>query len=69
MGVVHSSKITASDLTHRFLLRISQLEFTYDLSSLTADQLIEILGEEFQFDASVAKPISGSSHDKTDRSQ
>lgn len=56
-GVVHSSKITAGDLTHRFPLRISQLELTYDLSSLTSDQLIELLGEEFQFDAGVAKQM------------
>jgi hypothetical protein len=48
-GMVHSSVVAAGDLTHRFPLRISQLELTYDLHSLTADQLIELLGREFQF--------------------
>jgi hypothetical protein len=32
---------------HRFPIRIRQLEKTYDLVSLTADQLIELLGDEF----------------------
>ena len=40
---------SAGDLTHRFPLRIRQLEMTYDLMSLTADQLIELLGDEFSF--------------------
>ncbi len=56
-GVVHSSKVTAGDLTHQFTLRISQLELTYNLSSLTSDQLMDLLGEEFQFDAGVAKKM------------
>ena len=33
---------------HRFTIRIRQLEKTYDLQSLTADQLIELLGNEFK---------------------
>jgi hypothetical protein len=43
------SKEREGDLTHRLPLRIRQLEMTYDLMSLTADQLIEILGAEFAF--------------------
>lgn len=46
---ITGSKVTAGDLTHRFPLRIRQLEKTYDLLSLSADQLIELLGEEFSF--------------------
>lgn len=45
------SEIRAGDLTHRLPLRIRQLEKTYDLMSLNADQLIELLGEEFNFAA------------------
>lgn len=44
------SVVTPGDLTHRLPLRIRQLEKTYDLMSLTADQLIELLGDEFVFD-------------------
>jgi len=44
-----ASKPRAGDLTHRFPLRVRQLEMTYDLTSLTADQLIELLGDEFAF--------------------
>lgn len=44
-----SPKESAGDLTHRFPLRIRQLEKTYDLMSLTADQLLELLGDEFAF--------------------
>jgi hypothetical protein len=56
-GVVDTSRVTAGDLTHRLPTRIRQLEKTYDLQSLTADQLIELLGEEFQFDGGVAKQM------------
>ena len=47
-GVVGSTS-RAGDLTHRLPLRIRQLEMTYDLMSLSADQLIELLGKEFSF--------------------
>ncbi|MCH8148407.1 MAG: hypothetical protein IH987_10500 [Planctomycetes bacterium] len=46
---ITGSIASAGDLTHRFPLRIRQLEMTYDLMSLTADQLIELLGDEFSF--------------------
>ena len=54
-GVLHSSKVTPGDLTHRFPIKIAQLELTYDLASLTSDQLIELLGEEFKFGSSIVK--------------
>jgi len=47
-GIV-GSRACAGDLQHRFPPRIRQLEMTYDLMSLTADQLIELLGDEFSF--------------------
>ena len=45
------SRERAGDLTHRLPLRVRPLEMTYDLMSLTADQLIELLGAEFSFAA------------------
>lgn len=49
-GVTNFARVTAGNLAHRLPVRIRQLEKTYDLQSLTADQLIELLGEEFEFD-------------------
>jgi hypothetical protein len=46
---ITSSVVRAGDLTRRFPTRIRQLEKTYDLAVLTADQLIELLGTEFEF--------------------
>jgi len=37
----------AGDLAHRLPARIRQLEKTYDLHSLNADQLVSLLGDEF----------------------
>jgi hypothetical protein len=48
VGIVDPRTTKAGDLTHRFPIRMRQLEKTYDLFSLTADQLIELLGAEFQ---------------------
>jgi hypothetical protein len=48
-GLVGSSKVAPGDVTHRLPVRIRQLERTYDLQSLNAEQLIELLGREFQF--------------------
>ena len=42
-----SSKPTPGNLSHRLPHRIAQLEKTYDLMSLNADQLLELLGPEF----------------------
>jgi len=44
-----SSKPTPGNFSHRLPTRIRQLEKTYDLMNLTADQLLELLGDEFSF--------------------
>lgn len=48
-GLVSPGRRVPGDLFFRFPLRIRQLEMTYDLQSLNADQLIELLGDEFKF--------------------
>jgi hypothetical protein len=53
-GIV-GQQIRPGDLSHRLPLRIRQLEKTYDLMSLTADQLLELLGDEFEEGADVGK--------------
>lgn len=50
VGIVDPRKVVAGDLLHRLPTRIQQLQKTYDLQSLTANQLLELLGEEFQFE-------------------
>ena len=50
-------KVTAGNLVHRLPNRIRQLEKTYDLHSLTADQLLSLLGEEFAFHAETTKQL------------
>jgi hypothetical protein len=47
-GIVDQKLVKPGDLRHRLPIRVRQLERTYDLFSLTADQLVELLGEEFQ---------------------
>ncbi|NLS93916.1 MAG: hypothetical protein GXX96_17275 [Planctomycetaceae bacterium] len=47
VGIV-SPKTVPGDLARRLPSRIRQLEKTYDLYSLNADQMIELLGDEFQ---------------------
>ena len=51
---ITGNKLREGDLSRRLPLRLRQLEKTYDLLDLTADQLIELLGEEFSF----ARPAS-----------
>ncbi len=46
---IPSQKATGGDLRHRLPVRIVHLEKTYDLMSLIANQLLELLGEEFSF--------------------
>ena len=41
------NKPKRGDLNHRFPIRLRQLEKTYDLQSVSANQLIELLGAEF----------------------
>lgn len=54
-GMVNpSARITAGDLTNRFHMRIRQLEMTYDLQSLNADQLTTLLGDEFSLSSKPA---------------
>src|SRR5262249_26119326 len=48
-GIVTQERVKSGDLRHRFPICVRQLEKTYDLFSLNADQLIELLGEEFRF--------------------
>jgi hypothetical protein len=48
-GITDPKTVKPGDLVHRFPVRMRQLEMTYDLFSLTADQLIGLLGDEFQF--------------------
>lgn len=48
-GMVSPGKVRVGDLVHRFPLRIRQLEMTYDLQSLDADALIELIGDEFDY--------------------
>jgi hypothetical protein len=47
-GIVPREKAAPGDLRNRLPIRIRQLEMTYDLQSLNADQMIELLGAEFQ---------------------
>jgi hypothetical protein len=47
-GMASPGRVRAGDLMHRFPSRLRQLEKTYDLFSLKANQLIELLGKEFQ---------------------
>lgn len=54
-GIVSPNRVMAGDLMHRFPTRIRQLEKTYDLMTLNADQLLEILGDEFQQRAALSQ--------------
>lgn len=49
-GITDSATVRPGDLVHRLPIRIRQLEKTYDLFSLSADQLLELLGDEFRWD-------------------
>ncbi len=53
-GIVTRETVKPGDLRHRLPIRVRQLEKTYDLFSLNADQLIELLGAEFQFETLTA---------------
>lgn len=48
VGIVGSVPAKPGDLTSRLPTRLRQLEKTYDLMSINADTLIELLGDEFQ---------------------
>ena len=48
-GIVTRETVKPGDLRNRFPIKVRQLEKTYDLFTLNADQLIELLGSEFHF--------------------
>ena len=48
-GLLSTVPATPGNLSHRRPMRIRQLEKTFDLMSLNADQLLELLGDEFSF--------------------
>lgn len=48
---------------HRLPTRIKQLEMTYDLVDLTADQLLNLLGDEFKQWADGKRPSRTSKAD------
>jgi len=54
-----SSTPRSGDLRNRFFLRLAQLELTHDLTDLTAEQLLALLGAEFQAWASPPKKSGG----------
>jgi len=56
-GIVTRETIKPGDLRHRLPIRVRQLERTYDLFSLSADQLIELLGAEFRFEQVIATDL------------
>ena len=47
-GVVDARTVRPGDLRHRLTARIRQLEVTYDLTNLHAEQLLNLLGDEFR---------------------
>lgn len=47
-GVVDPNGVRPGDLRHRLPARIRQLEVTHDLTNLTAEQLLNLLGDEFR---------------------
>jgi hypothetical protein len=47
-GVVDVKGVRPGDLRHRLPARIRQLEVTHDLTNLTAEQLLNLLGDEFR---------------------
>jgi hypothetical protein len=58
-GIISSEIVRPGDLIHRLPIRIRQLEKTYDLHSLDANQLIELLGDEFLFTLKSDKATRG----------
>ena len=47
-GIVTPGMIRGGDLSHRLPARIRQLEVTHDLTNLSAEQLLNLLGDEFR---------------------
>jgi hypothetical protein len=47
-GAVDARSVRPGDLRHRLSARIRQLEVTHDLTDLNAEQLLNLLGDEFR---------------------
>jgi len=47
-GLIDSRVVRPGDITHRLPARIRQLEVTHDLTNLSAEQLLNLLGDEFR---------------------
>jgi|GEM_PF-2006165 len=47
-GIVDTRVVKPGDVRHRLPARIRQLEVTHDLTNLTAEQLLNLLGDEFR---------------------
>ena len=47
-GAVSGRSPASGDLRHRFFSRVVQLRLVYDIESLTVDQLLDLLGDEFR---------------------
>lgn len=47
-GAVDARTVRPGDLRHRLSARIRQLEVTHDLTNLNAEQLLNLLGDEFR---------------------
>jgi hypothetical protein len=63
-GAVNPRAVSPGDLMHRLPARIKQLEMTYDLVDLTADQLLSLLGDEFRYWAVGQRPPKTVKNDK-----
>jgi len=48
-GIVSGTNANRGDLTHRLPARVQQLECTYDLQSVDAAKMLDLLGREFDF--------------------
>lgn len=59
--VVDPNGIRPGDLRHRLPTRIRQLEVTHDLTNLNAEQLLNLLGDEFQHWAATSMKPSATS--------
>lgn len=47
-GLIDTRVVRPGDITHRLPARIRQLEVTHDLTNLNAEQLLNLLGDEFR---------------------
>lgn len=63
VGIASPRDVRPGDLIHRLPVRIRQLEKTYDLHSLSADQLIELLGDEFRQRPAARPPTTAGTPD------